>query len=54
MAFWDNPLYDLAFDLGNPTIDIYANEILLGGLGWTTYDKYFSEMRDLLGLNDVE
>jgi hypothetical protein len=40
----------LAFDLGNPTIIIYANEILLCGLKWTTYEKYRSEMEDLLGL----
>jgi hypothetical protein len=51
IAFWDNPLYDLAFDLGNPTITIYANEILLGGLNWTTYEKYRSEMEELLGLD---
>jgi hypothetical protein len=50
IAFWDNPLYDLAYDLGNPTIDIYANEILLGGLNWTTYEKYRTEMEELLGL----
>jgi hypothetical protein len=51
IAFWDNPLYDLAFDLGNPTIDIYANEILLGGLNWTTYEKFRSEMEELLNLD---
>jgi len=49
LAFWDNPLYDLAYDLDNPTIDIYANEILLGGLHWTTYEKYRLEMEELLG-----
>ena len=51
IAFWDNPLYDLAYDLENPTIDIYANEILLGGLNWTTYEIFRSEMEELLGLN---
>ena len=50
ITFWDNPLYDLAYDLDNPTIDIYANEILLGGLNWTTYEKYRTEMEELLGL----
>ena len=47
-AFHDNPIYDLAFEISNPTITIHANEILLGALRWTTYDKYLSEMRDLL------
>ena len=51
IAFWDKPLNDLAFDLGNPTIDIYANEILLGGLNWTTYDKFRVEMEDLLDVS---
>jgi len=43
-VFWNNPTYDLTYDLGNPTIDIYVNEILLGGLNWTTYDKSRAEM----------
>ena len=47
-AFLDNPLADLAFDLGNPTITIYAGEILLTALGWTSYDVYLAEMKDLL------
>ena len=48
-AFNDNMLYDLAFELSNPSINIYAGEILLGGLGWRTYDRYVSEMISLLG-----
>lgn len=51
LAYRNNPLFDLAYDLGNPTIDIYANEILLGGLGWSTYDRYRSEMEKLLTIN---
>jgi hypothetical protein len=47
-AFWDNPFYDLAYDLSNPTFNIYANEILLGGLGWSTYDGFRLEMEELL------
>ena len=50
IAFRDNLTYDLAFDLGNPSIDIYANEILLGGLNWTTYERYREEMEDLFDL----
>jgi len=49
IAFWDNPFSDLAFDLGNPTISIYAGEVLFTALGWASYDKYISEMTELLG-----
>ncbi len=48
LAFYSNMFYDLAFDLGNPTINIYANEILLGALHWDTYDIYLQEMQELL------
>jgi len=48
VAFWDNPLSDLAFDLGNPTIPIYASEIVFTALGWGSYEKYLVEMTDLL------
>lgn len=48
LAFSDNMFYDLAFDLGNPTINIYANEILLGALHWDIYEKYLQEMQELL------
>ena len=47
-SFSDNPFSDLAFDLGNPTINIYAGEVLLTALGWTTYDTYLAEMKELL------
>lgn len=48
VAFWDDPLSDLAFDLSNPTINIYAGEMLFTALRWTTYDIYLAEMLDLL------
>lgn len=47
-AFQHNMLYDLAFEASNPTISIYANEVLLGALGWNAYDRYETEMRALL------
>jgi hypothetical protein len=47
-AFSENALYDFAFDLDNPSITIYANEVLLGVLQWHTYDHYLSEMQALL------
>jgi hypothetical protein len=48
LAFLSNPLSDLAFDLGSPTIPIYANEILFTALGWGSYEKYLGEMTQLL------
>jgi hypothetical protein len=47
-AFWNIPLSDLAFELGNPTIPIYAYEILVTALGWDSYKKYLREMTELL------
>jgi hypothetical protein len=47
-AFYSNMLADLAFDLSNPTINVYANEVLLVALGWKSYDTYLAEMNSLL------
>ena len=47
-AFRHNMMYDLAFDISNPTITVYANEVLLGALRWQTYDQYQGEMRQFL------
>lgn len=47
-AFHDNMLFDLGFELGNPTITVYASHVLLVALGWTTYDKYLGGMKSML------
>ena len=47
-AFRDNMWADLAFDLGNPSINIYAGEVLLTALRWVSYDTYLAEMKQLL------
>ena len=47
-AFYHNMLSDLAFELSNPTINVYANEVLLVALGWKSYDTYLAEMKSLL------
>jgi hypothetical protein len=47
-SFEDNPFSDLAFDLKNPSINIYAGEVLLTALGWNSYDTYLAEMKQLL------
>lgn len=51
-AHYDNPFRDLAYDLGNPSITIYANEVLLGALRWYDYDTYFREMNELLWMDE--
>ncbi len=48
LAHYADPLRDLAYDLSNPTITIYANEVLLGALKWTTYETYVAEVTALL------
>jgi hypothetical protein len=48
VAFYHNMLSDLAFELSNPTIDVYANEVLLVVLGWKSCDTYLAEMTALL------
>lgn len=48
---YNDPLMDLGYDLGN---DFYrgtairADSLLLTEMGWTTYDRYFADMRDML------
>lgn len=48
-AFHENMWADMAFELSNPTINVYANEILLTALGWRTYDTYLAEVSGMLG-----
>jgi len=50
-AFFDNMMADLAFEISNPAINVYANEILLTAMNWTTYDTYLHEMKIMLKLN---
>lgn len=47
-AFHNNPLLDLAFSLSNPTINVYAHEMLINCLGWISYDYYSDDMRSML------
>ena len=47
-AFHDNMFADLAFALSNPTINVYANEVLLTALRWKSYDTYLGEMMSML------
>lgn len=47
-AFHHNMISDLAFELSNPTINVYTTEVLLVALGWKSYDTYLAEMKSLL------
>ncbi len=47
-AFYNNALYDLAFEIDDPGITVHANEVLLGALGWKTYERYEAEIRSML------
>ena len=42
-----NIFADLAYDLNNPTIVVYAHHILLGLLRWQNYDTYKRELKDM-------
>ena len=48
LAHFTDVWHDLAFSLSNPTINIYAGEILLVALRWTTYDEYLTAMKAML------
>jgi len=39
---------DLAFSLANPTINVYASEVLLTALAWKSYETYVAAMTALL------
>lgn len=47
-SFKHNVLTDLALELSNPTINVYASEVLLLALGWRSYNTYLAGMNSLL------
>lgn len=48
ISFRVNPWSDLAFSLSNPSINVYANEVLQVALQWHTYETYIAELQTLL------
>lgn len=48
IAVSDNPWSDLAFSLSNPSINVYANEVLQVALEWSTYETYVAELQAML------
>jgi len=47
-AFINDMFSDLAFEISNPSINIYASEILFTALRWNKYDRYLAEMSAML------
>ena len=52
VAHYHDIWHDLAYELSNLSITIYAQEILIGALMWLSYEDYFNEMKELL-VNNV-
>ena len=48
--YYDNPLFDMAYELNYPERTVKSNHIVLGELGWNSYEKYYHDMRELLAL----
>jgi hypothetical protein len=48
-AHYDNPLFDLAYEMNYPARTLKANHIVLNELRWRVYDEYEADMRSLLG-----
>jgi hypothetical protein len=47
-AFADNIFADLAFELSNPSMNIYAREVFLIALSWRSYETYLAEIKQLM------
>jgi len=48
--YYDNPLFDMAYELNYPDRTVKSNHIVLGELGWNKYERYFQDMKELLAL----
>jgi hypothetical protein len=49
-AYYDNPLFDMAFELNYPARTTKSHYIVRGELGWRDYDRYQRDMKELFGL----
>jgi hypothetical protein len=49
-AHYDNPLFDLAYELNWPGRTLKAHHIVLGELRWTSYEAYEADVRGALGI----
>lgn len=47
-AHYDNPFFDMAYELNYPKRTIKANHLVRNELRWRTYDEYVADMRDLI------
>lgn len=48
LAHYDNPLFDLAYELGFPARTIKANHLVLNELKWRNYEQYNMDMKSLI------
>jgi len=48
MAYYENPLFDMAYELNYPERTIKANHLVLNELHWTSYDRYLTDMETLI------
>ena len=49
-AYYDNPLFDMAYELNYPARTTKSHYIVMGELRWQNYDRYEADMKELLGL----
>ena len=49
-AHYDDPAFDLAYELNWPSRTIKAHHVVLNELRWSSYEAYESDMRSALGI----
>jgi hypothetical protein len=47
-AYYENPFFDMAYELNYPGRTIKANYLVLNELCWRTYDQYVTDMRAMI------
>jgi hypothetical protein len=47
-AYYENPFFDMAYELNYPGRTIKANYLVLNELRWRTYDQYVTDMRAMI------
>lgn len=48
LAYYDNPMFDMAYQLEFPAPMIKANHLVLNELRWKDYDHYSTDMKNLV------
>jgi hypothetical protein len=47
-AYYENPLFDMAYELNYPERTIKAHHLMLNELRWTSYDRYLADMEAMI------